>query len=63
MTRAQITLGAVSVVSAAAIYYTHYIQKKDIADMRIGIERDIAREKRARERIARERAEKARTQG
>ena len=56
-------MGAVSVVSAAAIYYTHYIQKKDIADMRIGIERDIAREKRARERNARERAEKARTQG
>jgi hypothetical protein len=38
-------LAGSSIFCVASVYYVHYIQKKDIEDMRQGVLRDIERQK------------------
>jgi hypothetical protein len=48
-------LAGSSIFCVVSVYYVHYIQKKDIDDMRQGVLRDIERQK--AKQVARRQAE------
>ena len=51
----KVMLAGSSIFCVVSVYYVHYIQKKDIDDMRQGVLRDIERQK--AKQVARRQAE------